>query len=200
MSYALPISGSINQGNIMFQYADFDVAAFAKRFKLDVSALKKSEQVTKEKLMVMSRYLLDALHTDEDIRNINAVLRVLTPVNKKVAVHFFAAFSGFKLDAENGVFTTKNEKKYLDARTASQTFLEDPLNNIWSWADKHVQVESKPLDLAGVTAAVQRFLKKAEKDNIPQAEVVKAIIAGGLSYASIIAIMAEAHDAPAVAE
>src|SRR5690606_25693637 len=161
----------------MFNIHTFNVIAFNERFAADIEAVKGAERITKEKLKDMSRYVLEQLHTCEDIRNVNALLRVLTPVNRKVAILYFKHFGGFKWSDDHNEFTVKAKNRYDKVRALAQEFLEDPLNNIWTWAERNIEVEAKPLDLKDVTKAVERYLKKADKDGIPQVDVFKAIIA-----------------------
>lgn len=159
---------------------------FNARFSADLDAVKASEKITREKLKDMSRYMLEALHSyAPDIRPINLLLNVLTPVNRQVAVEFFLAFSGFKYSKEESAFTSKDKKKYDDAAKNSQEFLEDPLNNIWTWANRNVEIvhKEKPFDPKEVSKAVERQLKKAGKQGVENADVelLLAVLDGGIT-------------------
>lgn len=173
----------------MFDINKFDQINFNKTFHADIAALKDAEKITKATLQTMSRYLLDALHTNEDIRPINAVLSVLTPVNKKVATEFFKVMTGFSFDADLGTFTEKSKKRYDTVRKEVAQWLEDPMNNIWSWADRHIDVKNKDFDLAKVTKQMEANLRKAEKAGFGKAEVLKAALAGGFTMADVVAVL-----------
>ena len=175
----------------MFDINKFNVIAFNERFSADIEKLKGAERITKDMLRDMSRYVLEQLHTCEDIRNVNALIRVLTPMNRKVAILYFKAFGGFKWSDEHNEFTVKAKARYDVARKTAQEFLDDPLNNIWTWAERNVQVEQKPLDLKHLTKTVENYLAKAEKEGVNKNEVFKAIIAGGLDMESLLDIMKE---------
>ena len=163
-----------------------DAKTFATRFAADLDAVKASERITREKLRDMSRYMLEALHgVAPDIRPVNDLLNVLTPVNRQVAVEFFKALSGFNYKKEEARFTSKNKKAYDECVKATAEFLEDPLNNIWTWAARNVEVAptEKPFDPKDVTKAIERQLKKANKQGVEGAEVelLLAVLDGGIS-------------------
>jgi len=185
----------------MFELQNFDVAAFQKKFNLDVRKLAGAEKITKELLRGLSRDVLTQLHTNEDIRPTNAVLRALTPLNQKVWIEFMKAFSGFKFDAANVSFTEKNKGTYGKARVASEEFLEDEGNNIWTWAAENVEVKAKEFTLDAVKKGMENFLKKADKNGFSRDDVLMAAISAGFTQADLIAAMGKlaqlAEQAPA---
>jgi len=159
---------------------------FNTRFNADLDAVKASEKITREKLRDMSRYMLEALHDyAPDIRPVNDLLNVLTPVNRKVAIEFFREFTGFTYDKKESRFTQKDKRKYEDDRNASAEFLEDPLNNIWTWANQNIEVDRvvKPFDPKEVEKAVEKQLKKARQQGVAGAEVdiLLAVLEGGIT-------------------
>lgn len=163
-----------------------DAKQFASRFAADLDAVKASEKITREKLKEMSRYMLEALHgVAPDIRPVNDLLNVLTPVNRQVAVEFFKVFTGFQYKKEEARFTSKNKRGYEEAAKASAEFLEDPLNNIWTWAARNIEVAptEKPFDPKEVSKAIERQLKKANKQGVEGAEIelLLAVLEGGIS-------------------
>jgi hypothetical protein len=165
----------------MFNRLQFEI-----NFTASIDALQQSENVTKRELKVLSRSVLEAHHSTGDIVFINKLVSVLTPVNKKVAIIFFKAFSGFQWDDQNKVFTKKSKKGYDKAHTAYVEFMADPNNNIWSWAERNVEVEPKPFDVSKVTTFIKSALKKAE-----QRDVLKAVLDGGIDADTLFALIEE---------
>lgn len=169
--------------------AGFDRAGFDKVFVGSLLRLKRSEIITRQTLMVLSRSVLDALHSTEDIGYVNRLIEVLTPANRKVAVKYFEHFAGFHYDDAMARFTKKSGKRYDESEKLARAFLEDPLNNIWSWAERNIQIEKKDFDLAQVTVYMTGILKKAKKANLSQADVLKAVLAAGVTPDTIIAML-----------
>lgn len=172
-------------------------AQFVEAFNLALDAISQSENVTRRELRDVSRTLLVAIHGFEDatlqgdIQFINRLLTVLTPVNRKVAVLFFTHFAGFHYDDKVGVFTKKSAKRGIPARKDAQEFLADPNNNIWSWAERHVEVEAKPFELKKVTKFIESALKKAADQNMTHADVLRAVFAAGVSADALVIVMDE---------
>jgi hypothetical protein len=167
--------------------------AFVKEFNAGLKKLKASEKITREVLRDMSRSLLGALHGKDgvlygDIQYINSVLPVLTPVNKKVYVLFMKHFAGFHFDDGLQVFTKKSKKRADEAQQDAAAFLEDPNQNIWTWAERHVEVESKPFTADKVTEFIIRATKKLQGD---QVAVLRAVMAGGITPGALAAILQE---------
>jgi hypothetical protein len=132
--------------------------AFVIQFNKDVKAIGKAESSVKELLSIYSRDLLEALHKDtneageliSDIRLVNELIEVLKTTNRKVAILFFKEFTGFRFDEALNKFTAKDKANYAKKQEAAIAFLEDVHNNIWSWADRNIEIEAKPLDLSKV--------------------------------------------------
>lgn len=175
----------------MFDINKFDRKAFDKTFQSKLKKLGGAERITKQMLAELSREVLEQLHTNEDIRPVNSMMAVLTPVNRKVLLQFFVALSGFKVDEETAIFTEKNKGSYGKKRAAAEEFLADPENNVWTWADRHIEVAPKEFKLESVTKGIIGFFEKAQKANIDRAEVLKAIIAGGIKTEELVAIMGQ---------
>lgn len=172
-------------------------AAFVAAFDVAFDAIAQSENVTKRELKALSRTLLAAIHGTEDatlygdIQFINRLLTVLTPVNRKVAVKFFEHFTGFHYSEQLLTFTKKSKKRGVQAQDDAREFLADPNNNIWSWAERHIDVEVKPFTALKVTKFIEGAIKKLDNN---QAEVLKAVLAGGITLDTIIAVMQEMGD------
>ena len=168
---------------------NFDKKAFQIQFAKDLKKLAGAEKITKEGLRDMSRSVLNAHHATEDVSFINQLIPVLTPVNRKVAILFFKEFSGFMWDAETMRFVKKSKKNYDNAHAASMAFLEDPHNNIWTWAERNVEVEKKPQPsvLEKVETFIHDILPKADKAGLTQADILTAIFKGGIKPEAVIA-------------
>lgn len=157
-----------------------------------------NERITKGLLSELSREVLEVVCLDdgtntgkgtEDSRTINELLGVLTPVNKSHAKLFFKEFIPFvKVTDEQGVFVSfgKKDKRHWEDKCANiREFLADPHNNIWSWIDRNIaEPERKAYDVKKVTKEIEKALKKANK-----ADVIRAIMAGGLEIADILEVM-----------
>jgi hypothetical protein len=169
----------------------FNKATFEAAFALSIVALATSERVTKAELQVQSRNVLEAVHVTGDIGYANRLIEVLTPVNKKTAIVYFKHFAGFSFDDTLGIFTKKSKKRYEAAHKESLVFLEDPLNNIWTWAARNVTVEQKAFSLDTVTNNVKLYLQKAKDQGMTDKDVMRAIIKGGITADCIIAMMDE---------
>jgi hypothetical protein len=174
---------------------EFDKNAFEVRFARSIVALARSEKVTRGELQLQSRAVIEALHSEGpchgDIGYTNRLIDVLTPVNKKVAIEFFKTFLGFSFDDKLNMFTSKSKKRYAQAKGDAVKFLEDPMNNIWSWAARNIEITQKDFTLEAVTKSIEGYLKKANNNGFSQADVMRAIIKGGISADSIIACMDE---------
>jgi hypothetical protein len=166
----------------------FNKQEFNKSFDAAIIKLQDAEKITKAVLLTLSREVLAAHHETQDIGYINRVVAVLTPVNRKVAILFFQAFSGFKL-GKDGVFATKDKKNYDKALEASLAFLEDVNNNIWSWAAREVEIEPKEFDLARLKKNLEATLKKATDNQIDQLTVLETMMEAGLKLDTLLALM-----------
>jgi hypothetical protein len=152
-----------------------------------VSKLGKVENVTRSLLSELSRSIL-AYHLDggHDVRIVNKLLSVLTPVNMKAARLYFRNFLPYRFNEETNCFgglilkEAKKETHYL----AIGSFLHDPENNIWSWSEEHIKIDEKPVNYEGkVTSAV----KKALEQQVDKGSILKAVLDGGITIADLIA-------------
>ena len=166
---------------------DFIVSMNAK-----IDAIAAAEKVTKGALAALSRDLLKYLVQDDsnDIAMVNRLMGVLTPMNRATAVLFFTNFLPFEPIAD-GTFggKLKGDKKIARYSAATATFLADEGNNIWTWAKDHVVI-GKAKDYRGeITKAIQRGLN-AEKGGLTQADVLNAVLEGGLDMDAIVVLLA----------
>lgn len=167
----------------------FDRAQFEVSFDKSIKSLAKAEKATKELVRSLSRDVLEAHHATGDVKFINEFVSVLTPMNKKVAVLYFKEFSGHnELD---GVFGKKNKKEYDAAKDKAIAFLEDPLNNMWSWGEKEIKVEKKAIDYKAKIIKDIRSAMDAEKNDVPldESDVLAAVLEAGISAATIVRLM-----------
>lgn len=167
----------------------FDKIVFEPLFKKSVAKLASAEKVVKAELLTLSRSVLEAHHSTEDISYINRLIKALSPVNRKVAVLYFKHFSGFQYSEDTQEFTRKDKKAYEAANAVSNEFLDDPLNNIWTWAERNVEMEAKPFDLARIKKQFESTLKKAKDNDISELAVLEVFMEAGLSMDTLIALM-----------
>lgn len=170
---------------------NFDKKTFEAAFGAAIIALAASEKVTKESLRELSRTVLNAHHATEDVSYINKLIEVLTPVNRKVAVLYFKEFGGFIYDAKALRFVKKSKKHYDDAHAKAMEFLADPHNNIWTWAERNVEVEAKPFDIKKVTAFIENATKKAMENGLTRLDVLRAAFAGGMTPELLLQLLGE---------
>lgn len=153
-----------------------------------IDQLAQAEKVTKALLTSLSRDTLGYLVESGDVRPINKLLEkgVLTPMNHKTALLYFKEFVPFQI-----LESDDDKKEFLGFGKAKRTkdagfkrieeFLSDPLNNIWTWAERNIVVEKKPFDLAKVTRIIEKALQEADTDS-----VITAVLAGGIEAQAII--------------
>lgn len=154
-----------------------------------IETIANAERVTKQVLSELSRELLEFVVIDDkqDIQPVNRLMAVLTPVNRKVAVLYFKHFMAFMWDEENAKFVGKDKKKWDKKKELVVEFLDAPHNNIWTWADRNIEVEAKPYN----ASKVSKEIEKAIKNNISQKDIVRAVLAGGLEMDAFLEVMKE---------
>ena len=177
----------------MFNKQAFNRTTFESAFAQALDALGQAESITRRELRDLSRSVLTALHCTEDIAFVNRLLMVLTPVNKRAAVEYFKVFIGFHYDDKLGAFTKKNKQLYAARALKAFEFLAEPHNNIWTWAEIHLDVKEaeKPYDIEAITKYMESAIKKAAKNGFDQKAVFKAILAGGMEVDTLIDMLDE---------
>lgn len=168
---------------------NFDLNKFEAAFAVSLDMVRGAEDVTKRELRALSRTVLEAVHVTGRIGYVNELVGVLSPVNKKVARLFFRHFTGFHFDETANIFTKKSGKRYLDAKKESEEFLADPNNNIWSWAERHIEVSPKTFKAEKLTKYIEGQLKMAAGAGVGHAGVLKAIMAGGITVNDLIEVL-----------
>lgn len=164
----------------------FDRQAFNVKFDELVLSLHDAEKITKPALATLSRMVLEQIHFDGDIQPVNRLLNVLTPMNRKVAVLFFQAFTGFLYTEKTQSFGKKDKNLYAQKFAAYEKETEEESFNIWTWAEREIVIDSKPFDVSKITSTVASLLKKADKNNISKLDFIKAIMDGGVSTDELI--------------
>lgn len=169
-----------------------------------IEELGASERITKAHLSVLSRSILEYIMIDdgnqegvvginatgsEDSQVANRLLEILTPVNRKVTTLFFKHFMPFFFDEETLLFKGKNKGQWPKKLLACRTFLADPHQNIWSWAERNVQHEVKPYSVETVVKTVKSLITKCKEAGIGNDEVVKAMLEGGITANEIVAVL-----------
>ena len=153
-----------------------DVKAFDVEFNNAVEQIGASEKITKSLLKVYASLAVQAVHQFQNPAYLNKLRAALTPVNKKVFTEFALYFAGYSFDKDAQAFTTKSKKRYIEAKARWDAFCEDPLKNIWSWAETSIQVERKPLNVQALNDSFQRTWRAAHKANISNVDVLKAML------------------------
>lgn len=164
-----------------------------------ISELRRSESITKAELGAFSREALEFVMSTRDVRIINQLLGndeqdkpILSPANRRVANRFFVEFLPFKHagDMDGLIVFTEIKPKSVDKYSVKvNDFLVNPDNNIWTWQRDAVQMEAKEVDYAGqLTKATKRAI---EKGNVAPLDVLKAVIAGGVSVDALMALVEE---------
>ena len=172
----------------------FNRESFLSNFAVSIEALCQSESVTKRELMHLSRSCLEYTYDTGDNGVINRLILVLTPVNRKVVCEYFKEFSGLVFDDAASRFKGKSKKNWDKVMAAGVEFLADPHNNVWTWAERNIEVTKKDFDLEQVTKAFERFVKKAKAENLTQKDVLKAVLKTGVELETILELMGEMYD------
>lgn len=175
----------------MFNKQAFNRGSFEVAFAQALDALGQAESITRRELRDVSRSILTAIHCTEDSGFLNRLIGVLTPVNKKVMVEYLKHFSGFHYDDRTMLFTKKNKPTYEKAAQLSEEFLSEPHNNVWTWAERNIEVTVKPFDVNVITKYMQGALKKALDNGLSQKDVMKAIFASGIEVDSLFDVLDE---------
>lgn len=165
-----------------------------------ISELRRSESITKTELAAFSREALQFVMSTRDVRIVNQLLGndeqdkpILSPANRRIANRFFIEFLPFKHagDIDGLTVFTEIKPKSVDKYAVKvNDFLTDVDNNIWTWQREAVQMEPKEVDYKGqLTKATKRAI---EKGNVAPIDVLKAVLAGGVSVDALMALVDEA--------
>lgn len=154
-----------------------DVKAFDVEFNNAVEQIGASEKITKNLLKVYASLAVQAVHQFQNPDYLNRLRAVLTPVNKKTFTEFAIRFSGYSFDDEvRKEFVGKSKKRYDSALKLWEEFSEDPLKNIWTWAEREIVPNIKPFDATKLNKTFASAWKKAHEANISNVDVLKAML------------------------
>lgn len=153
-----------------------DVRAFDAEFEKALETLGASEKVTKETLKVYANLAIDACHQFGQPAYLNKLRSVLTPVNMRAFTEFAIHFSGYHFDKDAMLFDKKSKKRYAQSLEMWNKFREDPLNNLWVWQKHNLKMERVPLNVEGLKSSFGKTWKQAHKANIPNVEILKALL------------------------
>lgn len=169
----------------------FDKNTFERSFNASLEKIASSENVTKKELREISRTILEAWHATGNVIYINRLLKVLTPVNKKAMVQFAKHFGGFSYDDTLCEFTHKSKKRYDNAHKLCMEFLADPHNNVWTWAERHIELTVKPFAIENVEKFIKGALQKGQGVGLSQVDILKAVFKAGIEPECIMQVMDE---------
>jgi hypothetical protein len=167
----------------------FDKNTFERSFNASLEKIQGSEAITRKELRDISRTVLEAWHATGNVVYANRLLKALTPVNKKTAIVFFKHFSGFHFDDVMGEFDHKSKKRYDKAHADCVKFLTDPNNNIWSWAERHIEIEQKVFSIDSVEKYMTKAIKQAAGVGLSQVDLLKAVFKAGIDPQCIVEVM-----------
>lgn len=154
-----------------------DHKAFDVEFTNAVQSIGASEKITKDLLKVYASLAVQAVHQFQNPDYLNRLRAVLTPVNKKVFTEFAVHFSGYSFDdEERHEFTGKSKKRYASALELWNKFSEDPLKNIWTWAEREIVPNISTFNVESLNKSFATAWKKAHKANISNVEILKAML------------------------
>lgn len=169
----------------------FDKSKFEHLFFASLEKIQSSENVTKRELRDVSRTVLEAWHATGNVMYINRLLKALTPVNKKAMVAFAKHFSGFSYDDVLGEFTHKSKKRYDKAHKECIDSLKDPHFNLWTWAERHIELAVKPFEIDSVEKYIKNAMNKAAGVGLSEVDILKAVFRAGVKPEAIIQVMDE---------
>lgn len=160
-----------------------------------IAEIAAAEKITRVKLGVLSRDMLLYVPDSNDIDAVNRLLGVLTPVNRKAAIHFFGHFLMFEQEKDNdGVFQRfgkrlKGEKKIQKKMDAIAEFLKDENNTIWTWADHNLDLNKKKNFVGMIENAIKKAIEGDEKSDTPpltMVEIVRTVMNAGVDIDTLL--------------
>ena len=169
----------------------FDKNTFERSFNASLEKIQASEAITKRELITVSRTVLEAWHATGNVVYVNRLIKSVTPVNKKALIVYAKHFGGFSFDEVLGEFTHKSKKRYETAHKLAMEFLVDPHNNLWSWAERHIELTKKPFSIENVEKFIKSALNKGAGVGLSQVDILKAVFAAGIEPDCIIQVMDE---------
>lgn len=175
-----------------------------------IESIGNAERITKAALSELSRSVLEYIVVNdgvegnnkgsEDSQVANRLIDALTPVNRKVAIAFFTKYLAFHAeldeDGQHVAFRGKDKKQWNRKTDMVREFLTDPHNNIWTYAQREIDIVPKPMDFAKLNQAVGQLIKKANKAKLGNQSVVQAMLSNGITVEDLLAVINAQADAP----
>ena len=149
-----------------------------------ITKVTQAERITKAGLATLSRELLAFAFANGTIDPINDLMGVdetgkhrLTPLNWRTAAMYFNEFVAFTSNYDKDVakyvkspsgarpvlvFNKKSKAKYSRLLPTVTAWLADSANDIWSWSDDNIKLETKAVDT--MADAIKAILKAMNDD------------------------------------
>lgn len=163
-----------------------------------IAEVTQAERITKSGLSTLSRELLAHAYEHGDINPINTLMGVdengksrLTPLNWRTAAMYFNEFVAFTSNFDKEVkawvqqpsgkrptfeFNKKSKNKYKRLLPTVTAWLEDENNDLWTWADENVKLESKPVDLMAMAVkAIVKAMTDDDNGGFTLSEIITAV-------------------------
>lgn len=141
-----------------------------------VATLSQSEKLSKDTMKVWCNHVVDMVHAYGQVAYLNKIIGVLSPMNKKVAIEFFKHFAGYHYNKDTREFDGKSKKRYIQAVTDWKVFKEDPLKNIWTWAEQNIVVERAPFKVEDVTKRMSSLWKEGHAAGLSNVDILVAAL------------------------
>ena len=157
-----------------------------------ITSVLRSDASVRAKLGTLSRELLTYVANTGDVDQVNRLVAGINSRLQRPLFEYFAAYLDWHNEADKMVFGKrlgKDAKTRGDITTARAEWLKSEANNFWTWegGKGRGKADRKEQDYkARVTNAVKRALNP-EVGKLTVADVLAAVIAGGISAASIVA-------------
>ena len=181
------------------QIGNVNLDTLGSRIDKNTARLARIENLSKATLSVLSRdLLLFYLNGSKDIGKTNRVLLACTPRNGEMSAIFFSHFLPWKYDEKKKGFTTmKGDKKVKECFEAIEEFLADPAADVWTWAEAQgLKVGKDPAPFADrIRDLVKQALNGTNRQEaIGPADIIKAVMAAGISVDDAMSAMAASEE------
>jgi hypothetical protein len=141
---------------------------------------------------------------NDTIELVNELLAVLTPMNKTIAIAFFKKHLPWGWLEEGQRFDKKFDegKRYGKKWDDTIAFLEDPANDIWSWAKANLVTQFiVPNYQKMITNAVSNAMAGKKNPDTGEREgaisavtILEAVVAGGVSADDLLEVFSNIEE------
>lgn len=159
-----------------------------------IDTIKDAEKITKATLATLSRDMLMYIPDSHDIAALNRLIEVLTPMNRSLAILYFAHFLEWEKEKDsNGNFVRfgammKGDKKIKRKADVRAEWLKIDANDIWVWGKDNVEIKQK--DFIGMLSnAIKRVMKDDEKSGtaaLTERQVIDVFFNSGISIDAFV--------------